>query len=376
MRLSIRAVLGVTLAAGLMAMMPAAVFAAQPSCGDTIIADTTLTADLDCSLVADNGINFGANGIVLNLNGHTIWGYTGDDSYTGVSSQAYDKIVVKNGTIANFGYGLYVSGSNRSIFKGLEITGEVADTDDYGVYSYGGVGNVYKHLTIDPVLYGMYMENGASHQVMYSDITADSIGIYTTYETRDTFTGNTVHAYYGFYDDYSNRLAWYSNTANGYEYGWYLNCDGYGKVTLTDNTANGNNTYGFYIYYCYDSNYAAGTGTGTKVTGNTANGNGTGFYDFEAYNAVWKYNVANDNVTDGFYFDYPTNYVVTYNSARRNGNDGFNINDNYSYYNFDDFSYNTSNRNNIGFDAAYGAPGTGNVAKNNTSESCINVDCN
>ena len=47
----------------------------QPSCGDTITVDTTLTRDLvNCP---NNGLIIGANNITLDLNGHVI---DGDDA--------------------------------------------------------------------------------------------------------------------------------------------------------------------------------------------------------------------------------------------------------------------------------------------------------
>src|SRR5579883_1710570 len=40
------------------------------SCGDTVTANTTLTADLNC--VASSGLIIGANNVTIDLNGHTI----------------------------------------------------------------------------------------------------------------------------------------------------------------------------------------------------------------------------------------------------------------------------------------------------------------
>ena len=54
---------------GLLTLSGAEAANKQPSCGDTITADTTLDSDLvDCP---NNGIVIGADDITLDLNGHT-----------------------------------------------------------------------------------------------------------------------------------------------------------------------------------------------------------------------------------------------------------------------------------------------------------------
>ncbi len=80
-----RAALGVALALGMLGVVPGVAFAANPSCGDTLYANKTLTADLDCSGYGGTALYMGKKGIVLNLNGHTIWGPTGDDNASGVA---------------------------------------------------------------------------------------------------------------------------------------------------------------------------------------------------------------------------------------------------------------------------------------------------
>ena len=146
---------------------------------------------------------------------------------------------------------------------------------------------------------------------------------------------------------------------------------------MTNNTANSNSSYGFYVYDCYDANYAGGLQTGSHIIGNTANDGSTGFYGYYLYNAVWKSNTANYTTDDGFYFDYPIQNVAMFNTALHNGDNGFYITDNNSYYNFDNFSSNTANHNfDYGFTAGYGVPGTGNIGKHNYSGNCYNVDCN
>ena len=371
-----RAALGGLVAFGLVAAVPAVVFAAQPTCGSTLTSNTTLTADLDCSGYSGDALQLGANKITLNLNGHTIWGPAGADLFDGVDTEGHKGTTITNGTIKNYTYGVDIEASNHTTVSKLTIKGEL-DGDDYGVYLDGGVGNIFNKLTVSGVRVGMYLTDGANSQVTNSSLTGTDEGFYGTDETGDWISGNTFTADVAVYDYESARQTYANNTAHGTSYGFELPCNGYGKVTLTGNTANGASSYGFYLYECYGPEYSGNPGAGSHVTGNIANNGGDlGYYDYYSSNEVWKNNTANDNVGDGYSFDYPTNAQVTFNTALRNGANGFDISDNYSYYNFVDFSSNTAKHNtSYGFYADYGAPGSGNIGKKNGTN-CYNVDCN
>jgi parallel beta-helix repeat protein len=85
-------------------------------CGDTITADTTLDRDLtDCP---SNGIVIGADGITLDLNGHTI---SGDGKPVrrcprrqpcdiGIFNDRHDGVTVRNGSLRGFAVGVLVGG--------------------------------------------------------------------------------------------------------------------------------------------------------------------------------------------------------------------------------------------------------------------------
>ena len=90
--------------------------AAKLSCGETIKADTKLGNDLnDCE---NNGIVIGADGVTLDLNGHTV---DGDDKLAGDCGQrpcdngvlalGHDDVVVKAGKVRQFGTGVVVAAS-------------------------------------------------------------------------------------------------------------------------------------------------------------------------------------------------------------------------------------------------------------------------
>jgi parallel beta-helix repeat protein len=104
----------------LVASSGAAVAAKQPKCGETIKKDTTLHKDLvDCP---NNGIVIGADGVTLDLNGHTI---DGDGRLTadcpenvicddGVVNDGHDGVTVAHGAVHQFALGALVVSSRHS----------------------------------------------------------------------------------------------------------------------------------------------------------------------------------------------------------------------------------------------------------------------
>ncbi len=296
----------------------------------------------------------------------------------GVDTNEYNRTTVKNGKITDFGYGVDLNGSNRTTVTGLDIDGNDPG-DAYGVYEYYGVGNVMSNLEVWDVYYGAYLYYSANSTLKNSDLTASYKALENYSTSKTTVSGNSFHGdEYGVRDYEGWRNKYSANTANGGTYGFYMECDSYGPVTMTGNTANNNDSYGFYLTECYEVDHPVIDYLGgTHVTGNTANGNGSyAFYSDSSYNEIWKSNVANDNDSYGFYFDYPSNARILSNTARRNGSYGFYLDDNYSYYNVDDFAFNTARGNNgYGFYGSYGAPSHDNTAVNNDT-ACYNIDCN
>ena len=83
----------------------------QPSCGDTITADTTLDGDLiDCP---NNGIVIGADNVTLDLNGHPVAGDGSrsrrapemDAATPGSSTSATTEFRLKHGSVRDFAFG-------------------------------------------------------------------------------------------------------------------------------------------------------------------------------------------------------------------------------------------------------------------------------
>ena len=92
------------------------------SCGDTITVDTTL--DRDLTGCRSNGLLIGADNVTLDLNGHTI---SGDGKLVrrcprrqrgvcdfGVVNDGHDGVTVRNGSVRQFVFGVYVATARES----------------------------------------------------------------------------------------------------------------------------------------------------------------------------------------------------------------------------------------------------------------------
>ena len=141
--------------AALDAFVGQAALAGPLSCGDTITVDTVLAADLlDCP---SNGIVIGADGITLDLNGHTI---DGDNALMdpcpenefcdiGVANDGHDGVTIKGGDISEFAFGVFVFAARgndlsdlsttENVFSGI-LLGDVARSRVRRSTSFGNVG--------------------------------------------------------------------------------------------------------------------------------------------------------------------------------------------------------------------------------------------
>ena len=89
------------------------------ACGDTVIADTTLVADLTCS---GPGLIIGADKVKVDLNGYTL---TGSASDLGLDNTGgFEKMQVKNGTIVGFETAVRVEGGADIKLDHLVISGD------------------------------------------------------------------------------------------------------------------------------------------------------------------------------------------------------------------------------------------------------------
>ncbi len=110
------AVLGLitTLAAFALGAAPAA---AQPTCGQTITQDTTLTADLDCWNYDGYALTIGAPGITVDLGGHEL------GAWQGILNQGHDDVTIRNGSILSDFGSVRLEGVERNVVRAIDTNG-------------------------------------------------------------------------------------------------------------------------------------------------------------------------------------------------------------------------------------------------------------
>jgi hypothetical protein len=113
------------LTAALFASAPGTASAQALACGQVITQDTTLENDLtDCS---GDGIVIGADGITLDLNGHTVEGSPCDTdcaSNRGIDNTAgHDGVWILDGTIRGFAYSVALAGADENTLQALTVGG-------------------------------------------------------------------------------------------------------------------------------------------------------------------------------------------------------------------------------------------------------------
>jgi hypothetical protein len=90
------------------------------SCGQTVTMNAIVTQDLNCT--NSSGIVIGADGITIDLNGHTIRGPGYD---CGIQDSLFDKLTVKNGTLANFEEGVFAVSADGVTVSNVIAAGNV-----------------------------------------------------------------------------------------------------------------------------------------------------------------------------------------------------------------------------------------------------------
>lgn len=93
------------------AFVPTA-FASHVACGQVITQDTVL--DSDIGPCPNNGIVIGADNIMLNLNGHRVFGTPEPGDGAGILLHERTGVRVRNGTVTNFDGGVVIEGGSAN----------------------------------------------------------------------------------------------------------------------------------------------------------------------------------------------------------------------------------------------------------------------
>jgi parallel beta-helix repeat protein len=110
--------------------------AANDLCGATVVANLKLDHDLTC---AGNGLTVGADGITIDLNGHTI---AGAGVGSGILATGRTGVVITGGTIRDFLIGVQLAASTGTTIKQIQVTG-----NRDGIFLIGSSGNIIKENT-------------------------------------------------------------------------------------------------------------------------------------------------------------------------------------------------------------------------------------
>jgi len=241
--------------------------AAPVSCGMTITTDTKLDADLTCS---DTALYIGADGVTLDLKGHTI---TGVDGEVGIANYGYDSVTIKNGTVQGFYYNVVLSNVSRNVLTRLRTVGgtysiliggarssrlagnRVIDSEGSGIFIGSGADNIieFNYFTGNGV--GMWLFGGEDNLIRGNLAEKNDYGYYIGYggTFRNTFSMNVARAnqYTALWvpadENLIDRNLFYANGGNGIEV--------YGKNnTIRRNVSKSNASYDIYNHYTTSGN--------------------------------------------------------------------------------------------------------------------------
>jgi parallel beta helix pectate lyase-like protein len=183
---------------GALALAAAAAFAAvaapqasakQLSCGATITKNTKLTKDLvDCPGV---GIKIGADGITLDLNGHTVAaGVKRNPKAHGILNIGHDRVTIKGGTVKGFGaYGVRLADAKRNVVRNMHMTGNFT-----GIGLVESSSNLVEHSDMSGSRFvGVNLTGGAHNRVIANAITASvGLGVLVQTSVNDHGSDNRI----------------------------------------------------------------------------------------------------------------------------------------------------------------------------------------
>jgi hypothetical protein len=247
----------ILLISGALALLAPAGASAAVQCGDVIDHDVKLKADLDCSSLAGDALEIGANGVTIDLNGHKLIGPDGVNN--GISdSTGYNRITVTGGTIKGFYHAIDFVENEDVTLSHLKIN-LLEDNDNYGPYL-GDQRHVrISHVVVRNALYGFYIYRGKDVKIRHSRIVESD-----PTQTHGIDIGNNSGRHSGVIDDVQ---------ADGAQYAFYI----YGSTKsfkVSDSRANDSGYAGF--YFANDT-------------------------DNEPRDYVANHNTANDGASYGFY---------------------------------------------------------------------------
>lgn len=162
--------------------------ATTAACGETVTTNLRLESDLDCP---GDGLLVDADGITINLNGHTI---TGSGAGIGITVRSHSDVTIQGGTVRDFASGIFVATSTGVVIKDNGFT-----QNREAVFFAGSSGNVVKsNVAWQNTLRGIMIRPTGSGVISTDNLVVENIltnnpsGVLIFGQPGNTLVGNTV----------------------------------------------------------------------------------------------------------------------------------------------------------------------------------------
>ncbi|MGH9281045.1 MAG: right-handed parallel beta-helix repeat-containing protein [Acidimicrobiales bacterium] len=149
--------------------------AAPIACGTQLMASTVLQADVG-PCATDHGLGIYADNVVLDLNGHKVFGTAERREDIGIFVAARNGAVVRNGTVTGFRDGVYAASSSNTTITGMTVVDNIGVTEG----SHAGAGIVVSLGDNNAVIRSIVRHNGPT------------AGIQVAMATRTRIEGNVI----------------------------------------------------------------------------------------------------------------------------------------------------------------------------------------
>jgi parallel beta-helix repeat protein len=277
------------------------------SCGQVLIVSTRVLNDLaECP---EDGLIIGADGIIVNLAGHTI---DGVGLGIGIRNEGFDSVTVRNGTVREFDYGLRLSsGTTLNVIEALsllrnQVTGiELIDEGTYG--------NQIRNNLVSGNADGIALLDGTQATLVLENLLSNNsaVGLLLRASSGNLLGSNEigVGSNAGVLLETASKNVLLGNVLQSAGDGGFLITAGSTSNRLRGNSVSGTSDAGF-IVELSDAN---------QLISNTVTGTGdSGIAIKDADNNLLIGNIAYDNSDSGIALDAANDNVLRGNDVRFN----------------------------------------------------------